>query len=70
VRRRRASRSATTAVAPSQQNGAGKITIEGDYCGATRKACDCRDSFWVAATFAASAVRIHDGSSVPACGAP
>ena len=52
------------------RDAAGKITLEGDYCGATRKACDCRDSFWVAATFAASAVRIHDGSSVPECGAP
>ncbi|HSO37475.1 MAG TPA: hypothetical protein VLT33_33350 [Labilithrix sp.] len=52
------------------RDAAGKISLQGDYCGATRKACDCRDSFWVAATFAASAVRIHDGSSVPECGAP
>lgn len=52
------------------RDGAGKITLEGDYCGTTRKACDCRDSFWVAATFAASAVRINDGSGVPECGAP
>lgn len=48
----------------------GKITLKGDYCGKTRKACDCQDSFWVAATFAASAVRIHDGSAVPECGEP
>lgn len=52
------------------RDGAGNITLKGDYCGVTRKACDCRDSFWVAATFAASAVRIHDGSSVPECGEP
>ena len=52
------------------RNAAGKITLEGDYCSTTRSACDCRDSFWVAATFAASAVRIHDGSSVPECGEP
>jgi hypothetical protein len=48
----------------------GKIDVQGDYCTGTRKACDCRDSFWLAATFAASAVRIHDGSSVPECGEP
>lgn len=52
------------------RDSGGKITLEGDYCGATRTACGCRDSFWVAATFAASAVRIHDGSSVPECGPP
>jgi hypothetical protein len=52
------------------RDGAGKITLQGDYCGATRKACDCRDSFWVAATFAASAVRVNDGSGIPECGAP
>ena len=48
----------------------GTITVSGDYCTGTRKPCDCRDSFWLAATFAASAVRIHDGSSVPECGSP
>ncbi len=48
----------------------GKITLKGDYCSKTRAACGCQDSFWVAATFAASAVRIHDGSSVPECGSP
>jgi hypothetical protein len=48
----------------------GKITLQGDYCGRTRQACDCKDAFWLAGTFAASAVRIHDGSSVPECGQP
>lgn len=52
------------------RDASGKITLQGDYCGKTRSACDCRDSYWVAATFAASAVRIHDGSSVPECGSP
>ena len=52
------------------RDAAGKISVQGDYCGATRKACDCRDAYWIAATFAASAVRIHDGSSVPECGQP
>jgi hypothetical protein len=52
------------------RDGSGKITSLGDYCAASNSACDCRDSFWLAATFAASAVRIHDGSSVPECGEP
>ncbi len=45
----------------------GKIKAKGDYCGATAKACDCQDSFWLAATFAASAVTINDGASVKLC---
>jgi hypothetical protein len=45
----------------------GAIQGKGDYCAATRKACDCQDSFWLAATFAASAVTINDGASVPEC---
>jgi len=52
------------------RDATGHITLQGDYCGATRSACGCRDSFWVAATFAASAVRINDGSGVPECGSP
>jgi hypothetical protein len=59
-----------TSGAKCPRDGAGNITLKGDYCGKTRSACDCRDSFWVAATFAASAVRINDGSSVPECGEP
>ncbi len=45
----------------------GKITAAGDYCSSTGKACDCQDSFWLAATFAASAVTINDGASVKEC---
>jgi hypothetical protein len=52
------------------RDAAGAIALQGDYCSHTKKACDCRDSVWLAGTFAASAVRIHDGSSVPECGEP
>ena len=52
------------------RDSAGKITLQGDYCSTTHSACGCRDSFWVAATFAASAVRINDGSGAPECGSP
>ena len=45
----------------------GKIQATGDYCSKTAKACDCQDAFWLAATFAASAVTINDGASVPEC---
>jgi hypothetical protein len=45
----------------------GRIVAQGDYCSTTLKACDCKDSFWLAATFAASAVTINDGASVPEC---
>jgi len=49
----------------ARQNG--KITARGDYCSKTLKSCDCADSFWLAATFAASAVTINDGASVAEC---
>ncbi len=45
----------------------GNLPALGDYCGQTKAAGDCRDSVWFAATFAASAVKIHDGTGVPAC---
>jgi hypothetical protein len=45
----------------------GKIKATGDYCSKTRAACGCADSFWLAATFAASAVKIYDGATNPAC---
>jgi hypothetical protein len=50
------------------RDAAGKIIPRGDYCSTTLKPCDCEDSFWVAATFAASAVTINDGSGVSQCG--
>jgi hypothetical protein len=45
----------------------GTIKAKGDFCSTSGKACDCSDSFWLAATFAASAVRINDGASVAEC---
>jgi hypothetical protein len=39
----------------------------GDYCSLTHSAGGCGDSVWTAATFAASAVNIHDGRGVPVC---
>ncbi len=49
------------------RDAAGKVPALGDYCSLTKAAGGCRDSMWFAATFAASAVRIHDGSGVAAC---
>ncbi len=45
----------------------GKITAQGDYCSTTNSAGGCMDSYWLSATFAASAVTINDGSSDPTC---
>jgi hypothetical protein len=43
------------------------ITAKGDYCSVTSSAGGCGDSYWLAATFAASAVKIHDGRSIKQC---
>ena len=40
---------------------------KGDYCSKTKKVGDCKDSEWLAATFAASAVKISPSGS-SACG--
>jgi hypothetical protein len=45
----------------------GKIIARGDYCSTTQSAGGCGDSFWLAATFAASAVKINDGKGMPGC---
>lgn len=45
----------------------GKINGEGDYCSTTNSAGGCKDSFWLSATFAASAAKINDGSADPNC---
>lgn len=45
----------------------GKIRLKGDYCSTSKKAGDCQDSYWLAATFAASAATITDGAGVPEC---
>ena len=49
------------------RDGSGNITAKGDYCSTTNKPGDCRDSFWLSATFAAAAVTINDGASEPTC---
>jgi hypothetical protein len=40
---------------------------KGDYCSTTNSATGCTDSVWLAATFAASAALINDGSTTPEC---
>jgi hypothetical protein len=47
----------------------GEVVARGDYCAKsdTPATATCADSFWVTATFAASAVNIHDGDGVPLC---
>lgn len=43
------------------------VTAKGDYCSKTSQAGDCADSFWLAATFAASAAKIEEPSPQPLC---
>jgi hypothetical protein len=50
-----------------ERDSSNKITAKGDFCSTSNKAGDCGDSFWLAATFAAAAVKINDGSTTPAC---
>jgi hypothetical protein len=45
----------------------GNVTAKGDFCSTTDSPGGCQDSSWLAATFAASAALITDGSSVAAC---
>ncbi|CAN5132191.1 hypothetical protein BH09MYX1_BH09MYX1_56400 [soil metagenome] len=45
----------------------GKINGEGDFCSTTESPGGCKDSFWLSATFAASAVKINDGTGDPNC---
>jgi hypothetical protein len=45
----------------------GNVTAQGDYCSTTNSPGGCADSYWLAATFAASAVTINDGSADPNC---
>ncbi|WP_394830866.1 hypothetical protein LVJ94_30590 [Pendulispora rubella] len=40
---------------------------KGDYCSNPKGPGGCRDSFWLTATFAASAVTINDGAGVVEC---
>jgi len=45
----------------------GKIVLQGDYCSSPAGPGGCQDSYWLAATFAAAAVKINDGSGTPQC---
>jgi hypothetical protein len=60
------------AVCPRNASGnidQSKLNTPGDYCSKTTPPAPggCQDSFWLAATFAASAVKINDGAGVPDC---
>ncbi len=50
-----------------KRDAANKIAFQGDYCSTTKSAGGCADSYWLAATFAASAVKINDTSADPLC---
>jgi hypothetical protein len=45
----------------------GQIDGQGDFCSTTKQPGGCKDSFWLSATFAASAVKINDGSGDVNC---
>ena len=46
----------------------GKILFQGDFCSSDKQPGSCADSMWLAATFAASSVKIFDGKdTVPNC---
>lgn len=49
------------------RDGSGHIIPKGDYCSTTQSGGGCQDSYWLAATFAASAAKINDGSTTPEC---
>lgn len=44
------------------RDASGKILFKGDYCSVDKRPGSCADSVWLAATFAASAAKIFDGS--------
>ena len=49
-------------------DSSGNVTgVTGDFCSTTDSPGGCGDSYWLAATFAASAAKITDGASVAAC---
>jgi hypothetical protein len=57
-----------------KKNADNTIAEQGDYCSTTQSAATdggtCADSFWLAATFAASAVNINDGTTSGPDGGP
>ncbi len=44
------------------RDGAGQIIYKGDFCSKDKTPGSCQDSIWLAATFAASAAKIFDGT--------
>jgi hypothetical protein len=49
------------------RDAGGKIAAKGDYCSTTDSPGGCQDSFWMAGTFAASAVKTNDGTGIAQC---
>ncbi len=47
-------------------DASGNITAKGDFCSTSDSAGGCQDSYWLSATFAASAIKIDDNSTAPA----
>ena len=48
-------------------DSSGNIIAKGDFCSTTDSPGGCQDSYWLAATFAASAAKITAGADQPAC---
>ena len=48
-------------------NPDGSVTAQGDFCSTTNAPGGCADSYWLAASFAASAALINSGSGVAVC---
>jgi hypothetical protein len=49
------------------KDASGHVTATGDYCSATQMPGGCADSFWLSATFAASAVLVDDSPTDSQC---
>ena len=43
------------------------VDVKGDYCSTTKSAGGCQDSFWLAATLAASAAEVQATPTDPFC---
>ena len=53
-----------------KKDSSGNILSKGDFCSTSQKAGGCQDSFWLAATFAASAAKIVAANQPSCMGAP
>jgi hypothetical protein len=56
-----------SSIATCTKDANGNPTAKGNFCSTTNSAGGCDDSDWIAATFAASAVKINDGTGVADC---